>query len=214
MKPKKKMRTHIAKALQRHSQTICRALTDYNTEALKLTPPRPELTWKQIVDYSFLAEFDMLWNSCIDIRSELWTQPAHREATIKHLEIERAQEEIKRLNLEIRRVRTRIHIETLHAQSVIDRLQETQPALATELAKHTSLQAMVNAIHIGRLDRIEALDGFSGMPGIGVAAVCEGGSTLVEEVLNGELENMCLVDEEEVERQVEGMTDFMSHITD
>ena len=119
------MRTHIAKALQRRSETIRRALANYNTEALKLTPPRPELTWKQIVEYAFLAEFDMLRNSHTDIRSELWTQPARREATIKHLEIERAQEEIKRLNLEIRRVRTRIHNEMLHMQSVIDKLQET-----------------------------------------------------------------------------------------
>jgi hypothetical protein len=210
------MCTHIAKALQRHSETIHRALAEYNMEALKLTPPHPKLTWKQIVDYTFLAEFDMLRNSCTDIRSELWTQPARREATIKHLEIERARDEIQCLNLEIRRVRTRIHDETLQAQSVIDKLRDTQPALAAELAKRTSLRSMVNAIHIGRLNRTESLDGFSGMPGIGVAVVRvnEGDFALVDEVLNRELENVHIVDDEEVERQVEGMTDFMSHITD
>jgi hypothetical protein len=73
---------------------------------------------------------------------------------------------------------------------------------------------MGNAIHIGHLNHTEALPGFSSMPGIGVTIVSEGDSTLVDEVLNCELDNVDIVDEEEVGRQVEGMMDFMSHITD
>jgi exonuclease VII small subunit len=55
-----KLRRQIGKALQRRSEAIKNALNRYNVQAAKLTPPRPSLSWKEIVDYSFLGEFDLL----------------------------------------------------------------------------------------------------------------------------------------------------------
>ncbi|KAG2752758.1 hypothetical protein P692DRAFT_20723416, partial [Suillus brevipes Sb2] len=50
----------ISKALQRCSDAIQNAIICYNTQAALLVPPRPKLTWKDIVEYSFLGEFDLL----------------------------------------------------------------------------------------------------------------------------------------------------------
>lgn len=53
-----KLRTHIAKHLQARSQTIRRALTAYNLAAGKLK--RGKLNFQEVIQMSFLAEFDLL----------------------------------------------------------------------------------------------------------------------------------------------------------
>ncbi|KAH6906938.1 hypothetical protein BKA70DRAFT_1372270 [Coprinopsis sp. MPI-PUGE-AT-0042] len=63
-----KLRKHISKALQVRSKAIRAALDRYNDAAKRMLPPRPQLTWDQIVDYSFLADFDLLRDSREDIR--------------------------------------------------------------------------------------------------------------------------------------------------
>jgi hypothetical protein len=210
------MHTHIAKGLQRHSEAIRKALGRYNTEASKLTLPHPELGWKQIIDYTFLAEFDLLRLSCTDVHSALWAQPGHREATIKYLEVMRAHEEIRRLNVEHLHLRTHIRDEEALYLQTIDRIKDAQPALAAELTKRWTLRSMVNSIHQGRLDRIEALPGYTGTHGVGVAVQgCRNEpSRLVDEILSREMENVGIADEEDVLRQTEGITDFITHITD
>ena len=55
-----KLRRQIGKTLQWHSEAIRTALGKYNAQAVKLTPPCPTLTWKEVVDYSFLTEFNIL----------------------------------------------------------------------------------------------------------------------------------------------------------
>jgi hypothetical protein len=57
--------------MQTRSEAIRNALTRYNTEAAKLSPPRPKLSWKAIVEYSFLAEFDLLRECRVDIRTQV-----------------------------------------------------------------------------------------------------------------------------------------------
>ena len=83
--PGYKLRRQIGKALQRRSEAIRKALDRYNTQAARLDPPRPALSWKEIIDYTFIGEFDLLRHSRDDIRSTPWTQPARREATLKFL---------------------------------------------------------------------------------------------------------------------------------
>ena len=128
-----KLRRQIGKALQRRSEAIKNALNRYNTQAIKLTPPRPTLSWKEIVDYSFLGEFDLLRHSRADIRNEPWAHVTRREAMVKYFKLCRAQEEVTRLNIEIQRLRTFIHNETIHTTQVISQLSLSDPRLATEL---------------------------------------------------------------------------------
>ncbi|KIK32736.1 hypothetical protein CY34DRAFT_100864 [Suillus luteus UH-Slu-Lm8-n1] len=163
-----KLRQQISKALQRRSEAIRNAINRYNVQAVALNPPRPKISWKDIADYSFLGEFDLLRHSRTDIRSEDWAKPAHREATTKYFKLCRAREELTRLNVEIRRLRTAIHDEQAQTIAVIEDLHLSDPKLAQELRRRWRLRGAINAVHLHRLDQIECLTGFSGVRGIGV----------------------------------------------
>lgn len=55
-----KLRTQIGKALQRRSEAIRNALARYNTQAAKLNPPRPSLSWKEIAQYRNTSSYAVL----------------------------------------------------------------------------------------------------------------------------------------------------------
>ena len=93
----------------------------------------------EIIDYSFLGEFDLLRNSRADIRNQPWTQVTRREAMVKYFKLCRAEEELTRLNIEIRRLRTSIHDETIHMMHVLSQLSMSDPLLATELHRRWQL---------------------------------------------------------------------------
>ena len=89
-----KLRKHIAKALQARSQAVLSALDRYNKAAEMLSPPRPSLKWQDIVEYAFLADFDLLRDSHNDIQTRTWATPAGRLAMDLHFKMECAHEEI------------------------------------------------------------------------------------------------------------------------
>ncbi|KAG1764331.1 hypothetical protein EDD22DRAFT_979071 [Suillus occidentalis] len=164
-----KLRQQIGKALQRRSEAIHNAINRYNTQAAALNPPRPKLSWKDIAEYSFLGEFDLLRHSCTDIRELDWTKPAHREATTKYFKLLCAREEVSRLNVEVRRLRTFVHDEEMETNKVITDLQLSYPLLASELQRQWRSRSATNMFHIFRLNQIENLPSYSGMRGIGYA---------------------------------------------
>ncbi|KAJ7724758.1 hypothetical protein B0H16DRAFT_1333263, partial [Mycena metata] len=55
-----KLRKHIAKALQVSSQAIRNTLNSYNTGAKSIVPPGHQLSWGAVIEYAFLADFDLL----------------------------------------------------------------------------------------------------------------------------------------------------------
>ncbi|KAJ7825761.1 hypothetical protein B0H14DRAFT_3088555 [Mycena olivaceomarginata] len=55
-----KLRKHIAKALQTRSKTIRTALGRYNAAATSLDPPCRTLKWEEVVEFTFLSDFDLL----------------------------------------------------------------------------------------------------------------------------------------------------------
>ncbi|KAJ7312736.1 hypothetical protein DFH08DRAFT_973256 [Mycena albidolilacea] len=97
-----KLRKHIAKPLQARSKTIRAALNRYNQAAAALNPPRQQLTWEQVIDFSFLSDFDLLRDPEGNATLQEWATPAARELMDTHFKIQRAHEEIQRLNIEIR----------------------------------------------------------------------------------------------------------------
>ncbi|KAJ7179809.1 hypothetical protein C8R43DRAFT_1117160 [Mycena crocata] len=74
------------------------AIDRYNTAAMLLDLPIPVLSWDQIVEYAFLADFDILQDTRAEVRQCPWTRPAYRLAMDRYFKILRAREEIKRLN--------------------------------------------------------------------------------------------------------------------
>ena len=55
-----KLQQQISKDLQHHSAGICTALNHYNKEARALNPPHPMITFKEVINYNILGEFDLL----------------------------------------------------------------------------------------------------------------------------------------------------------
>ncbi|KAG6895726.1 hypothetical protein C0992_013015 [Termitomyces sp. T32_za158] len=106
-----KLRKHIGKALKARSQAIRSALDRYNAAAALMSPRRPSLSWDQVVEYAFLADFDLLRDCRQDVRERAWARPAARLAMDHYFKMERAREEIQRLNIEIKRVVTHMQDE-------------------------------------------------------------------------------------------------------
>ncbi|KAF7367665.1 hypothetical protein MSAN_00830200 [Mycena sanguinolenta] len=97
-----KLRKHIAKVMQACSKAVRTALANYNAAAAALKSLRPPLEWEAIIEYSFLAEFDLLRFSRRDVRSEPWAQGSGCAAMDLYFKILQAKEEIQQLNAEIR----------------------------------------------------------------------------------------------------------------
>lgn len=159
-----KMRTQIGKALQRRGKAIRTALDKYNKLARKMHPPAPTLAWKDVVSYSFVAEFELLklCYSQKDVTVLPWVSPINREGAAKFHKIRRAKEEIVRLNVEIRRLATAIADEHVHWQTCIDSTTKTSPLIAAQLRAAYGSRRRVNLTHVARLDAITKLPMFSG----------------------------------------------------
>ena len=133
-----------------------------------LNPPRPVITWKEIIDYSILGEFDLLRQSRADIRTEDWAKPAYREATVKYFKLCHAREEVTRVEVEVRRLRTAIHNEEQEVDAAVEHLIIVDPHLGLELKRQHRQRHVINMLHIHRLNKIEASVGYGGLKGIGI----------------------------------------------
>jgi hypothetical protein len=120
------------------------------------------------VEYSFLGKFDLLHQSRSDIHTLDWTKPAHREAMVKYFKIQRAHEEIERLNVEICWLHTTIHDEELMVNATIDVLLTLNQPVGLELQRQWQTRAAINTVYLFRLDQIASQPNFSGTRGIGV----------------------------------------------
>ncbi|KAG1727456.1 uncharacterized protein EDB91DRAFT_1239525 [Suillus paluster] len=150
-----KLCQQIRKALQHCSEAICNAINWYNTQAAALNLPHPKLSWKDIAEYSFLGEFDLLCHSRTDIRELDWMKPAHQEVSC--------------LNVKVRRLFTFVHNEEMETKKVIMDLQLSNPLLASELQRQWRSHLATNMFHIFHLNQIKDLPSYSGMWGIGYA---------------------------------------------
>ena len=128
-----------------------------------MSPPRQRLEWKEVLEYTFLAEFDLLRFSREDIRVKQWAQAANREAMSRYFKIKGTREEINRLDVEIRRLVTSIDDEQYDMPIHVQCIQRDHPALAAEIERRWVLHHAVNVVHMARLQNLLKLPGFSGM---------------------------------------------------
>ena len=127
------LRKHIGNALRSRSVAIRVAVGRYNVAAAALTPARQELCWDEVVEYAFLADFDLLRDARQDIRSRPWATPAARQAMGSYFKLLRAEEEIVRLNVEIRRFITFMCDEDAELSAKEIEVGLTDPALAYQI---------------------------------------------------------------------------------
>ncbi|KAK0499109.1 hypothetical protein EDD18DRAFT_1308436 [Armillaria luteobubalina] len=170
-----KMRKHIGKALQARSKAIRTALAQYNTAAAALKPPRPPLQWERVIEYAFLSDFDLLRDVRRDMSGHKWATPAGRKAMDTYFKICRAREEIKRLNIEIRRVVTYMHVEDAYLQRCEKSIAMTTPALALQVSHYRHGRERFYAMHMRRFYTLSEDPHFTGDISVGsVAGVREG----------------------------------------
>ncbi|KIK13832.1 hypothetical protein PISMIDRAFT_118129, partial [Pisolithus microcarpus 441] len=149
-----KLHQQIGKALQRRSETIRNTIIRYNMQAAALNPPRPPISWKDIAEYSFLGEFDLLRHSRADVRDNDWAKPVFRQATVKFFKLQRAREELKRVSMEVRCLQTSIHDEEAHIAKITDELLVSNHPLASELKRQHRSWHAINELHLHCLDQI------------------------------------------------------------
>ena len=164
------MRTHIAKALQKRSKAIQRAVKMYNTVASALDPPRPTIDWNTVSHYKFLEDFPLLRNTSQDLTGKRWASPAVRETMKQWRRICRAREETIRCNVEIRRLHTSIvdegrFFDKILAQSAV--LGPIHGAVKDFITQRTH----VNNRLLLKISKIYDLEGFSGTASPGVRHV-------------------------------------------
>lgn len=152
----------MSKGIKRREKAIHSALSRYNAAARALDPPRPTLSFKELTDYAYLANFDILKYSEHGAQGAEWSEPVNRRCVEAWQKIERAKEEIARLNIEIRRVRTHICDEEAFLVKHYKTLRLSDPDLAHALLKHIELTARINQRIQRDLIDIADLEGFTG----------------------------------------------------
>jgi hypothetical protein len=161
------LRKHIANALKSRSVAIRTALDRYNAAASALLPPQQVLDWDQVVEYAFLSDFDLLRDARQDVRRKPWATPAARLAIDQAFKLERAEEEVARLNIEVPRLATYIRDEDRCLREREVEMSHSQPALAHQVGIHRMERARFNAHHLKVLGKIYVLDGYTGPVGCG-----------------------------------------------
>ncbi|RPD78575.1 hypothetical protein L226DRAFT_457563 [Lentinus tigrinus ALCF2SS1-7] len=162
-----RMRTHIAKSLQKRCKAIRTAVNQYNAAAAALTPTRPPLDWEKVSHFSFLEEFTLLQDTRNDIRTKKWAMPLVRETMRTFRRVTRAEEELENVNREARRLHTSIRDEDGLFTEVLQELERRRDPLHGAVADYCRRRRAVNAHVLAHLLRLYALDGFTGVPGPG-----------------------------------------------
>ncbi|KAI6023497.1 hypothetical protein BKA83DRAFT_4463442 [Pisolithus microcarpus] len=157
-----KLWKHIAKALQTHSAAIKAALERYNKCALAMQPPHRMLQWEQVIEYAFLANFDLLQDTHEDISKHPWAHPTVCFALDTYFKMCQAKEEIECLNIKICQVITYMCNKERFLRTCEEKINSVHPTLAHQVSQCRKLHSQFNASHLKHLHDIALLLGFSG----------------------------------------------------
>jgi hypothetical protein len=147
-------------SLRKH---ISKAVVKYNAAAANLSPPRQELSWEDVVEYAFLADFDLLRDARQDIRNWPWSTPAACKAVDSYFKLLRAEEEITRLNVEIPRFLTFMRDEDAYLNSKGKEVGLTDPALAYQIYLQRNSINCFTPGHVKNLNDVGQLPGSVGV---------------------------------------------------
>ena len=205
-----KLRKHIGNALKAQSKAIRTTLQNYNVATQALVPPRPALSWDDVVEYAFLADFDLLTDTRSDVRLRVWAKPASHVLMDQFFKMERAQEEIAWLNVEIPCVTTFIRDEEAYLLQQEEILSESNPPLSHQLHMRRLKLIWTNDLHFRRFNKLATMSGFSGTiePGTTIEAAA---LYLAENTAHNESHNREAA-EELAGRDEEGEEDEDEHV--
>ncbi|KAF8189469.1 hypothetical protein K438DRAFT_1763685 [Mycena galopus ATCC 62051] len=187
-------------------------------------------TWEQVVEYTFLADFDILRDTRSEVQSRPWTRPAYRLAMDTYFKIERAREEITRLNIEIRWLVTWIRDEGHFLQDreaslrlsdgKTDDQAEKDLLLAVQMKLYRRQRGQFDDKHMEILRKLSKMKGFTGSisPGRAVEVLGEFDETEMEvdEGGNGEPapdSNSDDSEDEGIEAEEERVSDMLYQVS-
>ncbi|EIW56750.1 uncharacterized protein TRAVEDRAFT_127597 [Trametes versicolor FP-101664 SS1] len=217
-----KARTHIAKSLQTRCKAIRNAVNVYNQAARELDPPRETLDWSKASHYAFLEEFALLRDTSKDIREKDWAKPVVRETMRIMQRIDRAHEELRNANRDIRRLHTWIRDEEVLFAAVLEDLEKRGDPLFGAAQHYIRHRRAANARNLAYIERTYALTGFTGTRAPGVHA----GAPLVPPsyleslvttesaaVTQDDAEAQDPMDDDEVGGEVNAIMEYLADIT-
>lgn len=208
------MRTHISKSLQTRCKAIKKAVEDYNSAASEIG--RPAVDWSRVSHYGFLEEFNLLQDTKNNVRSRPWAQPMMRNLLKAHSRIARAEEELIRCTVEIRRLHTSIRDERTLFQETLSKLAGTP--LYSAVKDFVERRQNVHDVLLDCVFKIYDLPGFGGIKGPGVRVGTAPNSSIPVPVprplrrLDGDSSNDGELDGEGIEGDIGGMVQFVSHL--
>ena len=157
------MRGKILKGLKDRIAAIHMAIEAYNTSASQLIPPIEPVTWASIMKTADLVEFDLLKDTHQKISKKPWAKPAVHEAIWLYLKIKHAQEEVKRLNIEIIWLITFMRDEFMNYRCAINASKDLDTFISQELQEQHRYSDKINHQIIKRLIQTSKLLGFLGV---------------------------------------------------
>lgn len=155
-----RLRKHITQHLNTRSTTLRAALDAYNKQAAKLH--RRELSFEKVIEHDFLSEFDILRDSRHDIFSKPWAETTNRLLRDSYFKRKRALEEIDRLNVEVKRLRSWMSSEESLYDRSVETIREADPPLASEIERRLAKLQRMNRTISRYLSKAEGLRGYSG----------------------------------------------------
>ncbi|KIK18691.1 hypothetical protein PISMIDRAFT_14187 [Pisolithus microcarpus 441] len=201
-----KLCKHIGKALQTHSAAIRAALSQYNAAAKPLG--RRTLEFDEVVEYAFLADFDLLRDTWQDVLTCPWASPTARLAINTFFKLCRAEEEVTRLNVEIHRIVTYLIDEDRYLRACEALYRDTHPTLAHQISIYHGIRSHFTPSHFHSLEKISRLPGFSGTltPGVSLSrgrgdSASAPNQVLIKSLLSSPL--ACIDNEEDIDEDTE-----------
>ena len=159
-----KVRTHLAKSLQRRCKAIRNAVREYNAAASALDVPRPKVDWSKVSHFSFLEQFALLRDTRNDLSNKPWARPEIREVMRISRRIDRAREEIANVNREARRLHTHIRDEEILFRKTLIELKARGDPLHGALDEYCRHRRAMNARNMAYLEALYQIPGFTGDP--------------------------------------------------
>ena len=163
-----KLCTKIANALRARSAAIHTAIKCYNEAAIKLAEPQPPLDVKTVLDYVFLAEFDLLQGSRHNLQDKPWSQKAECLAMNTWFKIQCSVEEQDWIQGEAHRLKTWVHDDEAQMTQCLLELQDRDLLMAHQLCKIQVYKVHVNNVHCGLIARLEGSRDWTGPQTIGI----------------------------------------------
>ncbi|KAG1745399.1 uncharacterized protein EDB91DRAFT_1049934, partial [Suillus paluster] len=161
-----KLCQHISNAISRRSAAIRTALEKYNQLAIVQMPLREVLEFSEIASYAWLGKFDLLKHSRHRILEKPWASKGNCEVANNFFKIQRAHEEVRRLNVEVARLSAWVDHEDAHFKATIESLVKSDPTLSHEISCMYEERRRVNDVHRRRIHAISELPGYSGSRGV------------------------------------------------